>query len=699
MDNPIGKNEPLKIEDFDDNPWSVDNVSAFLKYCCPECGFSNQTLKIFTDHAVENHTKARRLFTPENIFKQIKLDIKSEDPEEGDQDESFDYENFDFDVNYNPNDFPDTDLHENVKTELIEFDNNEDIDNGEVYDNQDSIQREEEIDPSIDGISCRYCENISYSIGDLIQHHSKEHKDKPPSIYKCHTCNFFSKINKNVQDHSLKEHGKKYFAYQCPKCDKQMKSFLSYRSHVRSKCKVVEIKGGKKSCDVCVIEFSSKPELKSHISDKHMDGKLYTCAHCDHKPKQWQSLQRHLDHTHPESGQKKYFCDQCDAAYIFEPTLYYHKWRLHNGDKRHVCNICGKQYNYKAGYREHMLTQHNQGEATSLVCEMCGYSTISKDKLYRHIKRKHEAEKWSHKCQYCPFQSHCIQKFETHIDAKHPEHGEKKFFCDHCPKSFIFERALKKHVSDVKIQTMKKQQKAITILACDYCDKVLKSYYLAKIHYKNHHPDQPIIASGHANFSCSVCVHRFFLEEDLESHLTLEHGIDTMKDYCTKCGKSIKENEDHTCPKRGYGIKKEPIQYKCHICQKVFSEKHILKRHTAAIHEGKTYPCSQCNRTFTASYSLKNHVLTVHDKRLDFECNQCGKKWATKGLLRDHITQAHTSQVLCDICNKQISNPIMLRRHKVFVHNERKGAIFCEMCPKSVFFSKSTFDQHVRAKH
>ena len=114
----------------------------------------------------------------------------------------------------------------------------------------------------------------------------------------------------------------------------------------------------------------------------------------------------------------------------------------------------------------------------------------------RHIKRKHEADKWSHKCQYCPFKSHCIQKFETHIDAKHPEHGEKKFFCDHCPKSFIFERALKKHISDVRIQTMKKQQKAITILQCDYCDKLLKSYYLAKIHYKNHHPDQPIIASG-----------------------------------------------------------------------------------------------------------------------------------------------------------------------------------------------------------
>ena len=30
---------------------------------------------------------------------------------------------------------------------------------------------------------------------------------------------------------------------------------------------------------------------------------------------------------------------------------------------------------------------------------------------------------------------------------------------------------------------------------------------------------------GHANYSCTHCVHRFFMEEDLESHLTLEHGI------------------------------------------------------------------------------------------------------------------------------------------------------------------------------
>ena len=58
--------DPLKIEVKDeindDNPWSVEHASAFLKYCCPECEYKYGTFKSFEDHAFQNHENARILF-------------------------------------------------------------------------------------------------------------------------------------------------------------------------------------------------------------------------------------------------------------------------------------------------------------------------------------------------------------------------------------------------------------------------------------------------------------------------------------------------------------------------------------------------------------------------------------------------------------------------------------------------------------
>ena len=52
----------------------------------------------------------------------------------------------------------------------------------------------------------------------------------------------------------------------------------------------------------------------------------------------------------------------------------------------------------------HMVIQHPTQDATDLVCEICAYSTPSKDKLRAHKFAKHEVEK--HKqCPLCDFKS------------------------------------------------------------------------------------------------------------------------------------------------------------------------------------------------------------------------------------------------------------------------------------------------------
>ena len=59
----IEQKSVIKQEDgFESNPWSVEDASAFLKYCCPECDYQILNIQLFSDHALKNHTKAVALF-------------------------------------------------------------------------------------------------------------------------------------------------------------------------------------------------------------------------------------------------------------------------------------------------------------------------------------------------------------------------------------------------------------------------------------------------------------------------------------------------------------------------------------------------------------------------------------------------------------------------------------------------------------
>ena len=213
-------------------------------------------------------------------------------------------------------------------------------------------------------------------------------------------------------------------------------------------------------------------------------------------------------------------------------------------------------------------------------------------------------------------------------------------------------------------------------IPCDYCDKILVSDFLTKVHYKNHHPNQPIIVNSVTKFSCTNCDEFYFTKEDLEAHLNLKHGIETERKYCKKCKQPYKDQ--HTC---------QTLNKKKYKPAKKYPQKKEI------------YSCGHCSNTFTTLQNLQGHILSAHEKQFDFECEHCGKKLATVKRLQNHISQCHSSHVVCEICQKQISNPYELKRHKVFVHKVTKGVWFCDKCPKNAFFSKTTFDKHVKDKH
>ena len=58
-------------ENLNNNPWKVCNLQEFLRFHCPACGFLSQDLNEFYSHAIENHEKAKEIWSKGVLSKNI----------------------------------------------------------------------------------------------------------------------------------------------------------------------------------------------------------------------------------------------------------------------------------------------------------------------------------------------------------------------------------------------------------------------------------------------------------------------------------------------------------------------------------------------------------------------------------------------------------------------------------------------------
>ena len=101
-------------------------------------------------------------------------------------------------------------------------------------------------------------------------------------------------------------------------------------------------------CEICpILQLSSIEEVRLHRQEKHMNGKETCCPYCDQKLKNFTLLKVHIDSVHPESGEKKFSCDECVIDFIFESSYKIHKSAKHKSLKKYVCDICEYESNKK----------------------------------------------------------------------------------------------------------------------------------------------------------------------------------------------------------------------------------------------------------------------------------------------------------------------------------------------------------------
>ena len=646
------------------NPWMVNSVHDFWFLKCPECSFDSKEEESFQAHALEEHPLSFTLFG-----KTVKEEA--------------------FDNNY----------------EFAE--NNQDY--PEAYENQGSfvdVQIKEEFIEKKDGIE-KPSKNLSRS--GIYQFKDYKFKDKEKKVKKtgqlivkeqmlCQICPILELTTsaRELRAHRTPNH-KKGKQFYCPHCDHLENSWSTLVRHVSENhqehyeenffSNVKPLKTPKQEsivkeqviCEMCpVLELTtSNNKLSQHRKKYHREGREFKCPHCDKKSNVWINILTHVHAHHSEYYEKKYSCEICHESFIFSIILRRHEKSAHieTGKQTHICDTCGSDYVKLSDLKKHIRLKHNTGEEiTMLFCEKCGYSTADKSVLRNHMYCRHNPEKHK-KCQYCDFTSPHNNKVHVHIDINHPEKEEKNFLCEKCNKAFIYKASFVDHskfkckYSDyfekrkeiAKKCAMKTKKLKERLFQCDYCDEKIKgtASSIIRKHYSLYHGSKPILDENHEKFKCTHCRDVFLFEHEFDRHKNLAHGIKTEKNYCPRCKESYVN--EHKCQKEG--------------------------QH-----------CDQCGKTFSSKQHLDGHIKVEHLKILDVECAVCGKKVGSKTKLLNHMFRCH-SQVTCEICNKEIANPYDLKRHKLIVHKDTTGAWLCRRCPKSAFFTKSKYDQHMRDKH
>lgn len=339
------------------------------------------------------------------------------------------------------------------------------------------------------------------------------------------TENKFKEIIKEKSEHHNKpEHeiffGDEYVIQGLSEGDKEITNLEAHKVPLPEIPKLIQ-------CFRCSTKFNSLHESLMHAKGKCRE--LYHCKQCPKIFPSKVSLERHISSAHIE---KQVNCNLCEKVFKTNVILKKHLKQIHYGERKYVCDICGKGLIDLTTMRLHAESHKPKGEARTFTratnptrrvnkthfCETCGVTCSSYSTYYMHCKKKHNEQFKSRgmtitlfKCTECKHTCKTKAELTAHTRV---HTGERPFKCNQCPSSFKLSNHLNEHKSAVHLGVKKYQ--------CTICGKKLNDKGNFDVHVRRHTGEKP--------FTCDICSSTFYGNREMKKHKARHHPEAIEKD-------------------------------------------------------------------------------------------------------------------------------------------------------------------------